>query len=503
MLILPLHRKPSAATWPWVTTLLVLLNVAVYALLQSRDDRIEAQAQMLYFEQGLDRIEEPLYREWRASGQAAALPFDFDAVMQVLRGPGRNEVLFTAVQFDRGFQRALADGGALAEARAAADPEHTWAIHRTLVEQTLARSTTWRYALRYDQIEVRRLLGSMFLHGSAGHLIGNMVFLMLLGLLVEGVLARSVYAGLYLLSGVGSALASVAWRYGEAGYGVGASGAIAGLMGAFCVLWGLRKVRFFYWFFVVFNYVRAPALVLLPLWLGWEVWQLLAVKDSPVAFDAHAGGLVSGAVLAVLLRLAGVVRTAWMDTDDASGVTDRAGELREGLRKSLGQMDWIGARRMAEALAQEDSASFESRVLIWHAWSTAPGVPEATHRAARAVLTATPWLPEQLDTRKRVWTDYLRISAGKPRLQGPEVLALGAGFLRHGDLGTGLALLGALRNTPSLATPACQLLLTLALELHERQPEAHAAVAATLQQGWPESVEAGKLRRLAALHATG
>jgi membrane associated rhomboid family serine protease len=344
MLIIPLHRKPTAANWPWVTTLFVLINVFVYFALQSKDNKAEARAQIYYFEQKLDEIEFPLYLAYHERGHSQDTGYDFDTLQNVLRGPAYRDLLFTAVNLDHGFQRALADGGALAEQRQARDPEGRWAHTRATVDTLLGYGTTWNYALRYDRIEFRRLFGSMFLHGSFGHLFGNMIFLALLGLLVEGALGSALYAMLYVLAGLGSALFSVYWRYGESGFGVGASGAIAGLMGAYCVLWGMRKVRFFYWFFVVFNYVRAPALVLLPLWLGWEVWQLLTNTGSNVSFDAHAGGIVSGALLAVLIRFCRLQRTAFME-DDSLPSQDRRGEAQEALRNELGRMDWFAARR--------------------------------------------------------------------------------------------------------------------------------------------------------------
>ncbi len=69
-------------------------------------------------------------------------------------------------------------------------------------------------------------------------------------------------------------------------------------MGAFCVVWGRRRVRFFLLvFFVVFNYARGPVILLLPVWLGWELYSLASSDNGSVAFDAHAGGLVSGALL--------------------------------------------------------------------------------------------------------------------------------------------------------------------------------------------------------------
>src|SRR5690606_22699464 len=139
--------------------------------------------------------------------------------------------------------------------------------------------------------------------------------LALIGLLVEGALGHGLFLAVYLLGGMGSALLSLLWRMGETGGALGASGAIAALMGAYCVLWGRRKVRFFWWFFVVFDYVKAPALVLLPVWLGWEVLNMAFNSQANIGFDAHAGGIVCGALLALGVRRLGWERREFLDAD--------------------------------------------------------------------------------------------------------------------------------------------------------------------------------------------
>lgn len=497
MLIIPLHRKPTAANWPWVTTLLLLICVAVYVFGQSSDARREAQAQMHYFESRLDQIEMPLYLEYRQSGAGLDLPYDFQQLSESLEGPMWRDLLFQSVNMDGPFLHALAHDEQWIAKRQALDPEGRWEAERQTVALLLNRSLTWRYALRYDQVETKRLLGSMFLHGSAGHLIGNMIFLALLGLLVEGALGGLLFGLLYLLAGIGAGLFSMYWRFGDAGFAVGASGAIAGLMGAYCVLWGMRKVRFFYWFVVVFNYVKAPALVLLPLWLGWEIWQLLTNEGAGIGFDAHAGGLVSGALLAALIRLVGLQRSSFLD--ETAAQVDLRGQAREALRDELGRMDWFAARRAAERLQQVDPDSYESRLLVWRAWSTATGAPPQQHAAARAALGAQPRRLEQLEERKRIWTDYLRLSGGKPRLTREELLELGGWFAAMGELTLGLSLLRALRGQPPIAAAVCQTLLRLALEHKDRDPDAFDQIAHLLEEAWPDSEQADKLRRLAAL----
>lgn len=107
-------------------------------------------------------------------------------------------------------------------------------------------------------------LTAAFLHASTGHLLGNMVFLFLFGFSVEPGPGRWRYLAFYLLGAVGGSLMA-GWAYaGQGSYGLGASGAVSALMGMYAVLYRLRRVRFFYQLFFYFNYVTAPALLLLP-----------------------------------------------------------------------------------------------------------------------------------------------------------------------------------------------------------------------------------------------
>jgi membrane associated rhomboid family serine protease len=300
VLILPLHRPLTRATFPVATALLVLLNVFVFAVLQSGDGEAARRAHLHYIDSGLATLEAPLYQRHLGSDATPAADPEPAALL--------------AMQRDAGFRERLQRGDLFDDTDAFA----SWQTRAAEFERLRQRVLTDRLAFRSDQPRPLPLFGSMFLHGGIDHLLGNMLFLVALGLLVEGPLGAVLFTALYLVSGTAAGLAWLAWHGSGPGAVIGASGAIAGLMGAFCVLWGRRRVRFFYWFFVVFDYVRAPALVLLPLWLGWELLQMLAMDGSRVAYSAHAGGIVAGALLALAVRRAGWQREAWFDDADAS-----------------------------------------------------------------------------------------------------------------------------------------------------------------------------------------
>jgi membrane associated rhomboid family serine protease len=154
-----------------------------------------------------------------------------------------------------------------------------------------------------------------FLHGGWMHLIGNMWFLWLAGFVLEDAWGRGVYSVFYFLAGA-AALQFHAWtNAGSMVPTLGASGAVAALMGAFLVrfptmkiemgwlrlnLVGLFSGKMWYRF-------KAPAYTLLPLWLLLEVFSgTLMGKSSGVAHWAHVGGFVFGAIIALGMKVSGV-----------------------------------------------------------------------------------------------------------------------------------------------------------------------------------------------------
>jgi membrane associated rhomboid family serine protease len=143
------------------------------------------------------------------------------------------------------------------------------------------------------------IVASMFLHGSWLHLLGNMLFLWIFGNNIEDRLGKVGYAVFYLLAGVASAAAHIATQPGSTTPVIGASGAIAGVMGAYLVLFPKARVLTIVPLFIFLQFVYLPAYIVLLLWFGM---QFLTNPNTGVAVAAHIGGFVVGAGVALLLR---------------------------------------------------------------------------------------------------------------------------------------------------------------------------------------------------------
>lgn len=147
------------------------------------------------------------------------------------------------------------------------------------------------------------LITYAFLHGSFLHLIGNMLFLWVFGDNVEDAMGHVRYLIFYLLCAIASGLAYASLDLASDTPLIGASGAVAGVVAAYLMLHPRVKV-----WVLAFGRIplRLTAQWLLGAWVVYQVFNAVMSPDSQVAWIAHVGGLVAGAVLVVVFRRKGV-----------------------------------------------------------------------------------------------------------------------------------------------------------------------------------------------------
>ena len=151
------------------------------------------------------------------------------------------------------------------------------------------------------------LVTSMFVHAGFLHLLGNLIFFFVSGPFIEDVFGRPLFAALYVTGGFAATLTYAAKHPDGTIPLVGASGAIAAVMGAYLVRFVRSKVEFLFvpfllrpmWHFRFF----APAFVVLPLWFLEQWWQMTAEgAGGGTAFSAHVGGFAYGFVVALIVK---------------------------------------------------------------------------------------------------------------------------------------------------------------------------------------------------------
>ncbi len=144
-------------------------------------------------------------------------------------------------------------------------------------------------------------ISSMFMHGSFGHIFGNMLFLWIFGDNIENLLGHIRFALFYLLCGIAAALAQVFMGPDSIIPMLGASGAISGVLGGYMILFPKRKVRAL----ILRMYTTVPAYVALGLWIGYQIvlGYMTPSGGGGVAYAAHIGGFVAGVVLIKLFAM--------------------------------------------------------------------------------------------------------------------------------------------------------------------------------------------------------
>jgi membrane associated rhomboid family serine protease len=180
------------------------------------------------------------------------------------------------------------------------------------LETAKAKDPYRKWGLVPDSLGLGGLLTHMFMHAGWMHLIGNLFMLFMAGPALEDRWGRPLYAGFYVASGLASGLFFAAFSKDPNLPLVGASGAIAGVLGAFLVRLGSTQIRFWYllagfglrFFHGTFE---SPAWVMLPLWFLNELFQAwlssaLGVTGG-VAYEAHIGGFLFGAAAALAVKL--------------------------------------------------------------------------------------------------------------------------------------------------------------------------------------------------------
>jgi membrane associated rhomboid family serine protease len=152
------------------------------------------------------------------------------------------------------------------------------------------------------------IFASMFLHGGWLHLLGNMLFLFVFGRSVEDRFGHLKFLIIYFLGGFGGAIVHILLNAGSRLPSIGASGAIAAILGAYFVSFPRARITVLWWVIVFLFRTELPAVVVLGYWFliqflsGYsQILQIQSATVGGVAFWAHVGGFVCGMLLALLL----------------------------------------------------------------------------------------------------------------------------------------------------------------------------------------------------------
>jgi len=194
-----------------------------------------------------------------------------------------------------------------------------------LFEQTLSDRQLALFVREYGVVPAAFAWGSvftsMFLHGGWMHFLGNMLFLWIFGDNVEDRMGHGRFVVFYLICGTVAAIAHVMSEPGSPIPTIGASGAVAGVMGAYLVLYPRSRILTLLPLFIFWRIIEVPAVVFLGLWFVLQLFSgvgtmLMATQGAPaggIAFWAHVAGFLAGVVLVYAFRRPERVRVEWWD----------------------------------------------------------------------------------------------------------------------------------------------------------------------------------------------
>lgn len=395
MIIVPTEKQFDWRHAPVVLFCIVLLNVIIYFFYQAGDSEKAQDAVLAYEESGYIDQEWPLFKTFLSDHQETQTLADAQEAFD----NGYPGELASLILIRRDFYVFLQD-----QAEDTFSPEfyRGWQLHRPDIQSTFNSLSYVAHGLSAAFFKPSALLTHQFLHGGVMHLLGNMFFLVVCGFAVEAAVGHWKFLLFYLLCGVGAGLAQVAADTSSAVPLVGASGAISGVMAMYLAVFRLQKIEFFYWIFFFVGYIRAPALLILPFYIGKEIFSFYTEPDSNVAFLAHTGGFVTGAVLiGIALWLnPRTINREYVETDTS---VDPSRKMLAAVYEAIEGYRFTHALRMVENLIVNQGLDFELARLRYNLYKL--DKRKGYGQSLLQLLRLKHLLPHEVEQLEKIWLE--------------------------------------------------------------------------------------------------
>lgn len=395
MIIVPTEKQLDWRNAPIVLCALVLINVMVFFFYQSGDTKKIIEAITTYQTRDYFAQEWPIFEKYLEETQEAELLKGYRQQLQ----QGETERIIGDMVMNEAFYTYLQKNY-----RAYFTPDYyaEWAPERTRLHAQLQSVSYIANGLRASDMRASTFFTHQFLHGDIMHLLGNMFFLIICGFAVEAAIGHWRFLLFYLLSGVAAGFAQVASDWSSTTPLVGASGAISGVMAMYLAVFRLKKIEFFYWFFFFVGYFRAPALLILPFYIGKEVYSYYNDTESNVAFVAHAGGFVAGALLIGVAWLLNrnMFNTQYIETDQT--IDPRQQQLAD-IYSAIEKHRFDQALALVDALIHEQGLTFDVAMIRYNLLKISRG--ELYLPATLNLLTVPLLASDEVKKLDKVWQE--------------------------------------------------------------------------------------------------
>lgn len=343
MIVIPIGQENGEVRRePWVSYAIVAMNVAVFAVLWTASLKSDVPAR---FEAKAKEVTEYLVQNPYLTVPAELVPLYGHRAIALLGSQG-----------------------------AATTPPVAWVVRKQQQRLNAMAQELFAIARKLPlldpgfvpaQPDFFAALSSMFVHAGLLHLVGNMLFFFATGPFLEDVFGRPLFLVLYVLSGF-AALAAHSWQNpGSLAPVVGASGAVAGVMGAFLVRLRTSRIRFLCVPILFLPWIRfrflVPAFVFLPLWFAAQFWLATSsTEPGNVALWAHVGGFAFGAAAALFIALL-TIEKRWIHPGIEGRVSWNQNAELVGALEAHGRGDLDAARLRAGSAAREDPSNVDAQ----------------------------------------------------------------------------------------------------------------------------------------------
>ncbi|MES9939289.1 MAG: rhomboid family intramembrane serine protease [Candidatus Thiodiazotropha sp. 6PLUC2] len=388
---------------PLATILLILTTLSIFIIWQLDDNSALSEILSDYQSSGLHEYEKRQYEAYLEKYMTVP-----SAALSKLDDTTQWEQ-FVRIQSDTTFQFWLWNGNF----DGAQNQDHLqWKEKHSQLIKRFSDVTYIEYGLVAGKMNGVSLFGHMFLHAGIIHLLSNLFVLGLLGLMVERLLGRVLFLGIYLTSGLVAAILALSINPAGLLHMVGAGGAISGVLGMATVILGRRKIALFELFGINANQLALPLFVILPFWIAIELIQLALYSESQIQYLTHIGCFLITATVTLLLK-----HTQWVFgielSDEAEGASDVTPRLASA--KDLCQSEnHKEALRLLRRLYREATSNSEF-LSLYYQCSRALPESEDFHRAARAIFSLDDRDSKSVDLIRATYIDYVRLAQPGPR----------------------------------------------------------------------------------------
>ncbi|WP_446009782.1 rhomboid family intramembrane serine protease [Candidatus Electrothrix sp.] len=418
MLIIPLSNNGPQRRFPCVTFFLILLNLGIFLYFQHNEQQKYMQAVSWARSSGLLQIELEVYQEY--------LQRRHQAIPDFLRNTKKTAAVFQHLIQDDRFQAALRQQILIPPG----DPRFAdWSPKRKKFEDKLNQSLAYRYGYSPARKNYFNITTYMFFHDKVILLIANILFLWFIGSWIEIGVGRILFLGIYLTTGVCAGLAFGFIHPLNQGPLLGASGAIAGLMGTYLLVYCSKRSTVLCSLGFCSRHTTVFGWFLFPFWISKEAYHFVNASE-PQIFSSHLGGLLAGMIIGLILRTHEQQQPT--QGEQPEPVTDPfASDPGQDLQPPahLTKKEVALLRKEMHKAVEEDPADLTALARLFHIDKADPQ-SEQFHRTAGQLL-------QRLATLKRYqellayFQEYKQVSTA-PRLHPSVMLALAEFHIRSG-----------------------------------------------------------------------